>query len=207
MQELKTKVLEQVQDQLRGILDKALTETIPPFGKIHQTVNGTTTKKPSSRYRGDNFHLHTHYTHITPFCSPQNNSLISCSKTFGSVLLGLREWMTARFLWPGSPCWSKHDIITLRHNLKPNIFNADWIKFRIIYDLLYIISQIGGCRCLIRRTDNKISNRQIEQSVTQSVPAVAMGSSAEWKKRCYKVSIRLCLQHLFPPALCYGMWL
>lgn len=68
LQELKTKVLEQVQDQLGDILDKALTETIPPFGKIHQTVNGTTTKKPSSRYRGDNFHSHTH---ITPFCSPQ----------------------------------------------------------------------------------------------------------------------------------------
>lgn len=64
LQELKTKVLEQVQDQLGDILDKALTETIPPFGKIHQTVNGTTTKKPSSRYRGDNFHSRTHYSFL-----------------------------------------------------------------------------------------------------------------------------------------------
>lgn len=135
LQELKMRVLEQVQDQLGDILDKALSETIPPFGKIHQTVNGTTTKKPSSRYRGDNFHSHTHES----FLFSPNNSLISCSKTFGSVLLGLREWMTARFLWPGSPCWSKYDVIVLRHKLKPNIFNVDWIKIGIIYYLLYIL--------------------------------------------------------------------
>lgn len=55
-----------------------------------------------------------------------------------------------------------------------------------IYCIMSILSQIGGCGLLIHRTDNKISNRQIEQSVTQSVPAVAMGSSAEWNRRCSK---------------------
>lgn len=47
VQELKTKVLEQVQDQLKDILDKTLTEGLPPYGENHQAANGT--KKPPSR--------------------------------------------------------------------------------------------------------------------------------------------------------------
>lgn len=49
LQELKTKVLEQVQDQLKDVLDKTLTEGLPPYGENHQAVNGTATKKPPSR--------------------------------------------------------------------------------------------------------------------------------------------------------------
>lgn len=48
-QEMKMKVLEQVQDQLSDILDKALIETVPLFAQINTTVNGKTAKKPSSR--------------------------------------------------------------------------------------------------------------------------------------------------------------
>lgn len=47
LQELKTKVLEQVQDHLRDILDKTLTEGLPPYGEKQQAANGT--KKPPSR--------------------------------------------------------------------------------------------------------------------------------------------------------------
>ncbi|XP_045932552.1 sterol O-acyltransferase 2 [Micropterus dolomieu] len=47
-QKVKVKVLEQVQDQLSDILDKALTESVPPFTQI-QPVNGKMTQKPSSR--------------------------------------------------------------------------------------------------------------------------------------------------------------
>lgn len=49
LQELKTKVLEQVQDQLKDILDKTLTEGLPPYGENHQAANGSMTKKPPSR--------------------------------------------------------------------------------------------------------------------------------------------------------------
>uniref|UniRef100_H2UJ06 O-acyltransferase n=1 Tax=Takifugu rubripes TaxID=31033 RepID=H2UJ06_TAKRU len=47
-QELKVKVLEQVQDQLSDLLDKALIENVPPFYQKQPAANGTTTH-PSSR--------------------------------------------------------------------------------------------------------------------------------------------------------------
>lgn len=49
LQNVKVKVLEQVQDQLNDILDKALTESVQPFTQLQPTVNGKTNKKPSSR--------------------------------------------------------------------------------------------------------------------------------------------------------------
>lgn len=51
--------MEQVQDQLSDILDKALTESTQPLTQIQQTVNGKTTKKTSSRWGAEevNFFL------------------------------------------------------------------------------------------------------------------------------------------------------
>ncbi|XP_067361655.1 sterol O-acyltransferase 2 isoform X2 [Channa argus] len=48
-QKVKLKALEQVQDQLSDILDKALTDSVQPFTCIHPTVNKKTTMKPSPR--------------------------------------------------------------------------------------------------------------------------------------------------------------
>nr|XP_020445772.1 sterol O-acyltransferase 2-like [Monopterus albus] len=48
-QKVKLKVLEQVQDQLSDILDKAMAESIQPFTHIQPTVNGKTVTNPSSR--------------------------------------------------------------------------------------------------------------------------------------------------------------
>lgn len=58
LQELKTKVLEQVQDQLKDVLDRTLTEGLPPYGEKHQGANGTITKKPASRWGGDDLRPH-----------------------------------------------------------------------------------------------------------------------------------------------------
>lgn len=48
LQEVKVKVLEQVQDQIRDILDKALIEIAVPFNPNQPRANGKTIK-PSSR--------------------------------------------------------------------------------------------------------------------------------------------------------------
>ncbi|KAM9859323.1 sterol O-acyltransferase 2 [Aulostomus maculatus] len=47
-QKVKVKMLEQIQDQLSDILDKALEETMQPFTQIQPTLNGKTIKKGSS---------------------------------------------------------------------------------------------------------------------------------------------------------------
>ncbi|XP_007548828.1 sterol O-acyltransferase 2 [Poecilia formosa] len=49
MKKVKGKVLEQVQDHLRDILDKALTESIEPPAHLKSALNGKTSKKESSR--------------------------------------------------------------------------------------------------------------------------------------------------------------
>uniref|UniRef100_A0A3B5PZE3 Sterol O-acyltransferase 2 n=1 Tax=Xiphophorus maculatus TaxID=8083 RepID=A0A3B5PZE3_XIPMA len=49
MKKVKGKVLEQVQDHLRDILDKALTESIEPPAHLKSALNGKTTTKESSR--------------------------------------------------------------------------------------------------------------------------------------------------------------
>lgn len=51
LQDLKLRVLEQVQEQLSGILDKALIENKPPFIQKQLTKNGTAAP-PSSRSGG-----------------------------------------------------------------------------------------------------------------------------------------------------------
>lgn len=48
LQDIKVKVLEQVQDQIRDILDKALIEIAVPFNLNQPRANGKTIK-PSSR--------------------------------------------------------------------------------------------------------------------------------------------------------------
>uniref|UniRef100_A0A3Q3FK49 O-acyltransferase n=1 Tax=Labrus bergylta TaxID=56723 RepID=A0A3Q3FK49_9LABR len=48
-QKVKLEVLEQVQDQLSHILDKALNESVQPFTQSQPKTNGKTTKKPDSR--------------------------------------------------------------------------------------------------------------------------------------------------------------
>lgn len=58
LQELKVKVLEQVQDQLNCLLDKALIENVPPFNQKQPAANGTT--HPSSRSGGGHSYCHYH---------------------------------------------------------------------------------------------------------------------------------------------------
>ncbi|TKS70633.1 Sterol O-acyltransferase 1 [Collichthys lucidus] len=61
LQNVKVKVLEQVQDQLSDILDKALSESVQPFTQLQPTVNGKTNKKPSSSELFEINHIRTIY--------------------------------------------------------------------------------------------------------------------------------------------------
>ncbi|TNN82220.1 Sterol O-acyltransferase 2 [Liparis tanakae] len=47
-QKVKVKVLQQVQDQLSDLLDKALTESVQPFTQLQPAVNGKTSKTTPS---------------------------------------------------------------------------------------------------------------------------------------------------------------
>uniref|UniRef100_A0A3Q3QJC4 O-acyltransferase n=1 Tax=Monopterus albus TaxID=43700 RepID=A0A3Q3QJC4_MONAL len=59
LKKVKLKVLEQVQDQLSDILDKAMAESIQPFTHIQPTVNGKTVTNPSELFEIN--HIRTIY--------------------------------------------------------------------------------------------------------------------------------------------------
>lgn len=81
LQELKVKVLEQVQDQLSDLLDKALIENGPPFNQKQPAANGTTTH-PSSRSGGGRSYCHCNCC-LLHF--PPNNAI----KMFVSIMMPL----------------------------------------------------------------------------------------------------------------------
>lgn len=58
-QELKVKVLEQVQDQLSDILDRALIENNPPFIQKQLTKNGTTAQPSSGSGEAVYYHCYS----------------------------------------------------------------------------------------------------------------------------------------------------
>lgn len=90
-------------------------------------------------------------TYIIPYwCGRHVYALINSSKMFVFVclcfsvafVLDLREWMTAKFLWPGNHCWSKYQRLSISNLQNVNMWWPVWISMIIDKSANYFPGQL-----------------------------------------------------------------